>query len=94
MSQTIRIGKRGALVIPARLRRRYGLEEGAIALLEEAAGGLTVRPAAVLPVEIYTPERKAQFLLENAVDEQDYARCVEEVRRMGLDPKKIPHQRP
>ena len=53
-----------------------------------------VRPAVVLPVEMYTPERKAQFLLENAVDQDDYERSAEEVRRMGLDPEAIPHQRP
>ena len=30
-------------------------------------------PTAALPVEIYSEERKAGFLLSNAVDEQDYA---------------------
>ena len=30
-------------------------------------------PGVALPVEIYSEERKAEFLLSNAVDEQDYA---------------------
>jgi hypothetical protein len=47
-----------------------------------------------IPIEIYTPERRAEFLLSNAVDEQDYARAQKEVRKMGLDPKKIPHYKP
>jgi hypothetical protein len=45
-------------------------------------------------VEIYTPERKAEFLLNGAVDEADYAAAVKAVREMGLDPEKIPHDPP
>lgn len=52
------------------------------------------RPATALPVEIYTDERKAEFLLSNAVDEQDYAWAVGEVRKLGIDPDTVPHRRP
>lgn len=45
-------------------------------------------------METYTPERIAEFLLNNAVSERDYARAVEEVRKLGLDPKDIPHSKP
>ena len=46
------------------------------------------------PVEVYSPERIAEFLLSNAVDADDYAEAVEEVRKMGLDPDSIPHEKP
>jgi hypothetical protein len=46
------------------------------------------------PVEIYTPERRAEFLLSNAVDAKDYDVAVEEVRKLGIDPANIPHHRP
>lgn len=94
MAESCKMGKRGTVVVPARLRRRYGLEEGTLVLLEECPGGVLIRPAVAVPVEVYTPERKASFLLENAVDAQDYARAVEEVRGLGLDPDEIPHERP
>ena len=45
-------------------------------------------------VEIYTAARRAEFLLSNAVDEEDYAWTREEVRAMGLDPDAIPHYIP
>ena len=61
---------------------------------EESPYGVLLRPAAVLPVEIYTPERKAEFLLANAVDKQDYGKAREAVRKMGLDPAKIKHRKP
>ena len=93
-AETSRVGKRGTVVIPAALRRRYGIEEGSFVVAEPCEGGVLIRPALVLPVEVYTPERKAQFLLSNAIDAADYAGAVAEVRRMGLDPEKIPHYKP
>jgi hypothetical protein len=81
-------------VIPATLRRRYGIEERAFVVAEACEGGILIRPALVLPIEVYTPERKAQFLLSNAIDAADYARALIEVRRMGLDAEKIPHYKP
>ena len=61
---------------------------------EESPYGILIRPAAVFPVETYTPERKAEFLLTNAVDEKDYRQAQAEVRRMGLEPSKIRHRKP
>jgi hypothetical protein len=46
------------------------------------------------PLEIYTPERKAEFLLSNVIDEGEYQAALAEVRQMGLNPDAIPHQRP
>ena len=67
MAEVSKVGKRGTVVIPARLRRRYGIEEGTVVLVEEGPDGVVIRPAAAVPVEIYSPERRAAFLLENAV---------------------------
>jgi AbrB family looped-hinge helix DNA binding protein len=89
-----RVGKRGTVVIPAALRRRYGIEEGSFVIAEAREGGVLIRPALVLPVEVYTPERKAQYLLSNTIDAADYADAVAEVRAMGLDPDRIPHYKP
>ena len=43
---------------------------------------------------MYSAERKAEFLLSNAIDAEDYERAVTEVRALGLDPDEIPHERP
>ncbi len=67
------------------------IEEGAFVIVEEREDGVLIRPAAVMPIEMYTAERRAEFLLSNAIDSEDYARAREEVRRMGLDPDAIPH---
>ena len=63
-------------------------------IAEEREDGILIRPAVVLSVEVYTPQRKAEFLLSNAIDAEDYARAREEVRKLGLDPDSIPHYKP
>lgn len=89
-----KVGKRGAVVIPAPLRRRFGIEEGSLVVAEATEEGILIRPAVAVPVEVYTPQRKAEFLLSNAVDANDYAWAIKEVRRMGLDPETVPHRKP
>lgn len=94
IKETSKIGKRGVLVIPAALRNRYGLTEGSLVIAEEHEDGVLIRPAIALPVEQYSLERKAEFLLSNAVDKEDYENALEAVHSMGLDPDTIPHTKP
>src|SRR5260370_32766905 len=90
-TKATRIGRRGTVVIPAKLRRRFGLEEGSFAVAEERAEGVLIRPAVVMPVEVYTPERRAGVLLNNAISAGDYRRPRRQVPRIGLDPGPIYH---
>lgn len=94
MVKTSTVGKRGTVVIPAELRRRYGIAEGSVVIAEATPEGVLIRPAVTLPVEVYTPERKAVFLLSNALDDADYQQALRLVRGMGLDPDAIEHHRP
>ncbi len=92
-SGSIRVGKRGAIVLPAALRRQYGFEEGATIIAEATEEGILLRPAVVLAFERYSRERQAEFLLNNAIGPDEYGRAVAQVRGMGLDPDRIPHER-
>jgi bifunctional DNA-binding transcriptional regulator/antitoxin component of YhaV-PrlF toxin-antitoxin module len=93
MVATTRIDQ-GTVRIPKTLREQFGLTDGAILIAEAGDGGIILRPIDDEDVEIYTPERIAEFTLLNALDEEDYGRAVEEVKRMGLDPDTIDHFRP
>ena len=94
-AETSKVGKRGTVVMPARLRRKFGLEEGTLVVAEEREDGILIRPAVDSSmIEIYTPERIAEFVLMSAIDEEDYQAARDEVRQMGLDPDKIEHIRP
>ena len=92
--ETSRVGKRGAIVVPTRMRKKFGIEEGSLVIAEERDDGILIRPAVAVPVEIYTPSRITEFLLSNAVDATDYAKAVRAVRKLGIDPRTIAHTRP
>jgi AbrB family looped-hinge helix DNA binding protein len=93
ISESSRIGKRGTFVIPAKLRRRFGLNEGSTVIAEETEDGILLRPAVTVPVESYSAKRRAEFLLSNAIDDEDYARARKAVQDLGLDPDSIEHYR-
>ncbi len=81
-----KVGKRGAIIVPAKLRKRFGIEEGSMVIAEEREDGILIRPAIVVPVERYSPERKAEFLLSTCITAQDYERARKEVKKLGIDP--------
>jgi AbrB family looped-hinge helix DNA binding protein len=93
--QTVLVGKRGTVVIPAKLRKLYKLDEGSRMLIEERDGGILMRPAVTTPVEveIYTPERLAEFFLNNVMSKEGYQEARDDVTAMGIDPDSIDHIR-
>lgn len=62
VSETSKVGKRGTLVIPAKLRQRFGLKEGSLVIAEETSEGILIRPAVAVPT--YTQEQLEDLLLE------------------------------
>lgn len=53
MAELSKVGKRGAVVIPAALRRRFGIKEGSLVIAEAQDGGILIRPAVALPADEY-----------------------------------------
>ena len=92
--ESAKVGKRGAVIVPAKLRKRFGIEEGSLVTAEAREDGILIRPAVIVPVERYSPERKAEFLLSTATTPEDYRRARKEVKKLGIDPDSIPHRRP
>ena len=91
---TTKIGKRGVVVIPANMRRHFGFDVGATVIAEQREEGVLLRPAVTLPVEIYTDERKAEFLLNNALAGEDYDRAREYALSLGFNPDAVLHEEP
>jgi len=89
-----KVGKRGTVTIPQPIRERFGIEVGNHVIFKIVDDRIILMPAVIIPVETYSLQRKAELLLNNAVDAEDYARVIEEVKRMGFDPDDIPHKRP
>lgn len=64
INETSKVGKRGTLVIPAKLRQRFGLTEGSLVIAEETAEGILLRPAIAVPATVLTQEQIEALLLE------------------------------
>lgn len=93
--KTVVMGKRGTVVIPAKIRQRYNFDEGTPLVVEEREDGVLMRPAAASApeVEIYTPERLAEFFLNNVMTREGYLEARKDVAAMGIDPDSIDHLR-
>jgi AbrB family looped-hinge helix DNA binding protein len=46
------VGRRGAIVLPSSVRKRYGLQDGSLFISEEREDGVLIRPAMATPVDL------------------------------------------
>ena len=93
-STLVKLNKKGGITIPAEIRESLSLYTGSHLLIKIEGTTIIIKPAITLPTEEYSLQRKAEFLLNNAVGREDYARIVKEVRKMGFDPDTIEHDKP
>lgn len=61
MRATISVSGRGLIAIPAEMRKAAGIHPQDTLLAETTPEGILLRPALTLPIEIYSPERIAEF---------------------------------
>jgi AbrB family looped-hinge helix DNA binding protein len=71
---TVKLGKKGQLSLPASVLRKLGLQ-GAAKLIVEVTddGAVILRPAAVYPIELYTDARIKEFEEENRLTQSEQA---------------------
>lgn len=89
----LQMGKRGTVVIPAKMRKKLGMTDGCLLLVSEEEGAVQLRVAKVLTPDSDARLKMAQRLLSGAEDLGEYFAAIEEVRRMGFDPDEVPHER-
>jgi len=86
---TIKMGKRGTIVLPAKLRKQFGLEDGSLLQIEPKSGGILIRPAFLYEPEVWTDDTRAYFILTNSMTKEEWDRNLPDVLEMGIDPAKI-----
>ena len=68
--EAIKLGKNGQIAIPPAVMKRLNLKDDETLLLEVSDEGvIQLRPAAVLPIEMYSTARIREFESESTVDE-------------------------
>lgn len=66
MIEEITIGRRGAITLPAKMRKHFGLHQNDKLIVEETEQGLLLRPAVSMPIEMYSESRIAEFAEDEA----------------------------
>jgi AbrB family looped-hinge helix DNA binding protein len=62
MVSTLKVSVRGTMVLPKRVREKFGLKRGGRLVMEETPLGVLLRSGTKSgPVESYTPARLAEF---------------------------------
>ena len=61
MRQTLIVSTRGQITLPADIRKQFGIKSGAPVIIEDRNGELVLKPAAVLELEMYSPEQIAEW---------------------------------
>jgi len=67
--------------LPADTRRRLGIKAGDVVTMEERAGTIVLRPAAVVEVDVYTDAELSRWNKEDALDEAERSRILKKLRK-------------
>jgi AbrB family looped-hinge helix DNA binding protein len=79
---TVKLGKKGQVSLPAAVLRKLGLEGRATLLVEATEDGAVIlRPAAVYPIELYSDARVQEFDEANRIAPADAKRLQKALRR-------------
>jgi AbrB family looped-hinge helix DNA binding protein len=86
---TIKMGKRGTIVLPAKLRKQFGLGDGSLLVTEAKDGEIRIRPAYVYEPQVWSPQEKAYFILINSMTKEEWDSNLPEVLKLGVNPARI-----
>jgi AbrB family looped-hinge helix DNA binding protein len=86
---TIKMGKRGTIVLPVKLRKQFGLGDGSLLVTEARDGEIRIRPAFVYEPEVWSPEETAYFILINSMTKEEWDENLPHVLELGVDPTQV-----
>jgi len=66
------VGRRGTIVLPSSVRKRYGLQDGSLFISEEREDGVLIRPAMATPLDL--PEVRAK--IRQGLEELDQGKGI------------------
>jgi AbrB family looped-hinge helix DNA binding protein len=84
--ETIKMGKRGNVVLPAKLRRQLGLEDGTLLLVEAKNGEIRLRPAMLVEKSGLQEDRDyAIYTLLNSRTREEWDANFAATLELGVD---------
>ena len=80
MSETLVVSSRGQITLPAVLRKRLGIKEGDVVIIEERGNEVLLKPGAVFEIGVYSEGEIADW---DKADELSEKERGEIVKRLG-----------
>ncbi len=81
MKENIVVSGRGQITLPASMRRRLGIKEGGVLVVEDRKGELVLRPAVVVELDTYTDEEIARWEREDRLAKGERSRILKKLGR-------------
>ena len=79
MPQTLGASSRGQITLPATIRKRFGLKDGDVVILEDRGSEIVLKPSMVLDVRHYSDDQIAQWDADDRLEDQERARILNAV---------------
>ena len=79
MPQTLVASSRGQITLPATIRKRFGLKDGDVVILEDRGSEIVLKPSMVLDVRHYSDDQIAQWDADDRLEDQERARILNAV---------------
>ncbi|MEN8214741.1 MAG: AbrB/MazE/SpoVT family DNA-binding domain-containing protein [Pseudomonadota bacterium] len=77
MHETLVVSSRGQITLPARLRKRMGINSGDVVILEEHGNEIILKPGIVLEVDRYSDEQITQWDIEDKLSEDERNQIID-----------------
>ena len=81
MRQHLTMSERGQVTLPVSFRKRYGLGSGSLLIWENYDGGLGLKPAEAMAVEIYSDEQIAQWIKEDTFKPGERKKFIQKLKK-------------
>ena len=83
------MGKPGTFVVPAKLRKQFGLKDACLLVIGANPWGIRLRPASVYEPEGWSTEQTAYYILVNCMTKEGWDWMIPDVVKLGVGPEKI-----
>ena len=71
MKTNLIVSSRGQLTLPSELRKKYGIDEGSVLIVDDRNGEIVLKIAQVTEVEFYSDSQIKGWVKEDALDDAD-----------------------
>lgn len=81
MREILIVSRHGQITLPAELRKSLGLAPGSAVIVEERGGELTLKPAAVLEIEISSDDQIAAWAREDRLPPKERRQILQRLQK-------------